>query len=179
MFAPHEDTRGKILLHLMAVQQALLDVPQLLGQVHIVVVGVLKPLHLVPEGVHLPLAVGPAGLEVGHLIHQPAPLEDGHHQLLHLDVGIHLPLPGGVRVEELQGLGEVELLVVEADQVGLRLAGVLGENAVYLLKVWGGDFGGVFADFDFGDDPALIVLNGGQLSPCSAPSRRFPWSPRP
>ena len=69
----------------------------------------------------------------------------------------------GVRVEELQGLGEVELLIVEADQVGFRLAGVLGENAVYLLKVWGGDFGGILADFDFGDDPALIVLDGGSL----------------
>ena len=35
------------------VEQAVLDVPELLAEVHIVPVGVLKALHLVPEGVHL------------------------------------------------------------------------------------------------------------------------------
>ena len=55
-------------MHVVAVQEVLLDVPQLLAQVHIVVVGVLKALYLVPQGIHLPLALGAAGLEVGHLI---------------------------------------------------------------------------------------------------------------
>ena len=147
----------------MTDQQGLLDVPQLLGQVHVVVVGVLEPLHLIPQGVHLPLTVGPAGLEVGNLIDQLALLEDGHHQFLGFDVGIYLPLPGGVRVKELQGLFKVDLLVVDADQVGLRLAGVPGAAAVHLLEVGGGDLGGVLADFDFGDDVPLVVLDGHQL----------------
>ena len=42
---------------LMVGQQVVLNVPQLLGQVHIVVVGVVEPLHGVPHGVHLVLAV--------------------------------------------------------------------------------------------------------------------------
>ena len=52
---------------------------------------------------------------------------------------------------------------MEADQVGLRLAGVLGEDAVNLLKVGGGDFGGVLADLNLGDDGPVVPLNGGQL----------------
>ena len=35
------------------VEQAVLDVPELLAEVHIVPVGVLEALHLVPERVHL------------------------------------------------------------------------------------------------------------------------------
>ena len=52
---------------------------------------------------------------------------------------------------------------MEADQVGLRLARGLGENAVDLLEVGGGDLGGVLADLDFGDDVPLVVLDGHQL----------------
>ena len=38
---------------LPGVEQAVLDVPELLGEVHIVPVRVFEALHLVPEGVHL------------------------------------------------------------------------------------------------------------------------------
>ena len=130
----------------MAVEQRLFDIPQLLGQVHVVVVGILEPLYLVPQGIHLPLAVGPAGLQVGDSVDQRAALENGHHQFPGLNLGVDLPLPGGVRVEELQGLVKVERLVVEANEVGLRLAGVLGENAVDFFKVGGGNLGGVLAE---------------------------------
>ena len=60
-------------------------------------------------------------------------------------------------------MGEVDLLVVDADQVGLRLAGVPGEDAVHLLEMGGGDLGGVFADLDLGEDVPLVILDGGQL----------------
>ena len=40
-----------------AAQQVLLDVPELIGQVHVVLVGVVETLHLVPQGVYLLTAV--------------------------------------------------------------------------------------------------------------------------
>ena len=53
-------------------QQVVLDVPQLLGQVHIVVVGVVKALDLVPQCLHLCLAVALDLVQGGHVIDQLA-----------------------------------------------------------------------------------------------------------
>lgn len=58
-------------------QEALLDVPQPLAEVHIVPVGVLEALHLVPEGVHLLPAVGLNLLQAGALIDQLPPWKTG------------------------------------------------------------------------------------------------------
>ena len=59
----------------MAIEQGMLDVPQLLGQVHIVIMGVLKAFDLVPKGVHLTLEVCKAGLEFWNLVHKLSHLE--------------------------------------------------------------------------------------------------------
>lgn len=53
-------------------QQLVLDVPQLLGEVHIVIVWVFKPLDLVPEGVDLSGAPGAHFLDAGLTIDQLA-----------------------------------------------------------------------------------------------------------
>ena len=98
--------RGNYLCSAPLLEQALLDVPELLAQVHIVVVGVLKPLDLVPEGVDLSGAPGPHLLDAGLLVDQPAALEDGDQELPDGEVGDGLALPGGLGVEELQGLGQ-------------------------------------------------------------------------
>ena len=52
---------------------------------------------------------------------------------------------------------------MERDEIGQRLARVTGDQAVDLFEVGIGDLGGIFADFDFGDDAALPVLHGGEL----------------
>ena len=80
--------------------------------------GVLKALDLVPQRVHLTLAVGAGGLNVGHAINQMAIVEDGGQQLFGLVVLKGLALPGGVGIEQLQRLGEVDLLLGVAQQVG-------------------------------------------------------------
>ena len=137
-------------------EQVLLNIPQLLGQVHVVIVGVLETLDLVPQGIHLALAIGAGGLDVGHAVNQLAAVEDGDQQLAGLVILEGLALPGGVGVEQLQRLGEVGLLLAGAQQIGLGLAGGLGEDAVDLFEV-----GGIFLIFLLSVSPhhySLLLL---------------------
>ena len=57
-------------------EQILLDVEQLLTQIHIVGVRVLEPLHRVPQGIHLGTAVGLDLRQGGQLIDQLSSLKD-------------------------------------------------------------------------------------------------------
>ena len=57
-------------------QQIVSDVPKLLRQVHIVVMGILKALNLFPQRVHLLGAVGADLLQGGQLIYQLTLQED-------------------------------------------------------------------------------------------------------
>ena len=58
-------------------QQAVLDIPQLLGQVHIVGLGIVKTLHFIPQGVHLGCAVTADFFQGGQFVDQLAALENG------------------------------------------------------------------------------------------------------
>ena len=123
----------------LLLQKGLLDVPELLRQVHVVVMGILKALNLVPQQVDPSGAVGPHLGDGGGVVYPPAPQEDGSEQLLGGEVGDTAALPGGVGVKELQGLALVHRLVVEGDEVGESLAALLVEQAVHLLEVGVGD----------------------------------------
>ena len=61
----------------MGLQKSVLKVPQLLGQVHIVVVGVFKALDFLPLKVQLVGAAGTDVLQRGEVVDQFAVLEDG------------------------------------------------------------------------------------------------------
>ena len=53
-------------------QQTILDIPQLLGQVHIVGMRVVKALDLIPQLIHLFQTIGTDFLQAGTLIHKLA-----------------------------------------------------------------------------------------------------------
>ena len=60
------------------IQEVMLDVPQFLGEVHVVVVGVGKAADFLPHAVPLLLAMAADLLQGGQVVDQLAVLEDGH-----------------------------------------------------------------------------------------------------
>ena len=145
------------------VQKSVLDVPELLGEIHVVGVGVGEAADLLPHTVPLGQAVGADLVQGGEVVDQLAVLEDLDKQLGGGEVGEGLALPGVLGVEDLQGLRVVDGLVVEADQVGLGLARIAAAEAVDLLEVGGGDLAHILGDLDLGEDGAVGLLNGAEL----------------
>src|SRR5699024_3764386 len=91
-------------------------------------------------------------VDAGQLIDQLPFLEDGFEHLLGAHIFQRAAFPGGQRVEDGQGdrvLG-VQLLVVDADIVGDRVAGLV-KQAVQLFKVRVDDLLRALADLDFRD----------------------------
>ena len=141
-------------------QQLLLDVIELLAQVHIVAVGVVEALDLVPERIDLRGAVGADLLERGLLVNQLAVFEDRHKQLARLEVIDLLALPGRLGVEDGHFVAVVHRFVVNAQVVRDGLARVAAVEAVELLEVRRGDLADVLADLDLGDYIAVLILYG-------------------
>ena len=125
--------------------------------------GVFKALDLVPQKVDLRRAVGAHFQDGGRAVHAPAALEDRYQKFLGGKVGKGLSLPGGVRIEELQGLAFLHDLVVQRDQIREGLAGIVFKQTVNLFEMGIGDLGRILADLDLGNDVARAVLYSGQL----------------
>ena len=125
--------------------------------------GIFEALDLVPKGFLLGLAVGLDVLQLRQLVDQLAVLEDGFQQLPDGVVLQRLDLPGGVGIEDVVGLGKVDLLIPQAQLIGQGLAAVLVVVAVDALEAGVGNLLGVLADLDLGDDLAGIVLHSRQL----------------
>jgi hypothetical protein len=138
------------------------QVPQPVGEVHIVDVRVGEPLDLLPQVVHGLPAVLPDLLQGGKVVHELPLLEDRDHELLRAVVLDGLLLPPGIGCEEGQRPGEVDVLVPEAHQVGDRLA-VGAVDPVDLLEPWGGDLDVVAGDLDLRDDVPVGVLHRREL----------------
>ena len=96
-------------------------------------------------------------------IEAAASLEQGFEQGDGLIVGQSFLFPGVHRVKNGIGLALGNGLVVKGYHVGGGQAGFLVIKPPDLLEMGCGDFFHIFADFDFGDDAALAVFNGGQL----------------
>ena len=141
----------------MLLQQAMLDVPQLLGKIHIILVRIVEPFHLVPEGFKLSLAVVPDFLDRRCLIDALAVLEDRDQQLAGCKVLQGLPFPGRVRIKNLQRPAAVDLLVKQAELVRNGLAGFILIQPVDFLEMRVGDLGRIFADLDFRDQFPLLL----------------------
>ena len=141
----------------------MLEIPQCLRQIDVVVVRILKPEHLVPHGVDLPTAVVARDGQRRHIVYQLPGAEDRNEQLTDGVIRVGLPLPRVFRVEDFDRLGEIGSLVVQADVIRFRLARFAGIETVDLLEVGIGDLGGVFADLDLRDDIAVRILLSRQL----------------
>ena len=83
-----------MLLTASVYEKLVLDIPELLRQVNVVSVGILKALYLLPKGVHLALAIALYLGDVGGGINALARLEDGDEKLARGVVGNRLFLPG-------------------------------------------------------------------------------------
>lgn len=97
-----------------------LELHKLLGQVHIVLMGVVKALHLGPESADLIGTVPLDLLQRRQLIHKLAFFKHGDLELNGPEILHELPLPAGLRVADLQRLGVVHSLVAQADIIGPR-----------------------------------------------------------
>jgi hypothetical protein len=144
-------------------EHELLHVPQLGGEVNVVVVGIFKALDLVPQPVHLTCAVGANLFNVGQVVDTLTVLENGSQQGHGFIVGEGLTLPCGFGIKQLQRLSKVRLFVKGADIVRHGLAGGFVKQTVDLLEVGNGHLGRVLADLDLGDNMSLGVLNGDKL----------------
>ena len=144
-------------------QQPVLDVPQLLRQIDVIGMRVVKTLDLVPECVDLLGAVFLNVVQLRQLVDQLAVFEDRHEQLLRRKVIDPLALPRRLRVENFQIAAVVDRLVVDAQIVRDGLAGVVAEETVDLFEVRVRDLAHVLADLDLGDDSPVLVLDGRQL----------------
>ena len=123
--------------------------------------GVVETADLGPEGGQLALGKGADIGQRGAVVDQLPVPEHRDQQLFGRVVRHRLALPGGLRVEQLQRAA-VHTLVVEADVVREALP-LRAVDAPDLLEARVGDLGHVLADFDFGDDVPLFVLDGGEL----------------
>lgn len=63
----------------------------------------------------------------------------------------------------VNGLAFVDHFIINGDIIGNRLSAFPFDKPVELFKMRRRNLFGVFADFYFGDNIAVLVLNGGKL----------------
>ena len=144
-------------------QQPILDIPQLLRQIDIVGVRIVKPLDLVPECIDLLGAVFLNFIQLRQLIDQFAVFENRHKQFLRREIIDLFALPCRLRIENLQITAVIDCLIIDTQIVGDGLAGIIAEEAIDLFKVRVCDLADVLADLDLGNDGPVLVLYGRQL----------------
>ena len=144
-------------------QQPILDIPQLLRQIDIVGVRIVKPFDLVPECIDLLGAVFLNFIQLRQLIDQFAVFENRHKQFLRREIIDLFALPCRLRIENLQITAVIDCLIIDTQIVGDGLAGIIDEEAIDLFKVRVCDLADVLADLDLGDDIAVLVLHCDEL----------------
>ena len=141
----------------------MLEIPQFLRQIDIVVVRVFKPLDFVPVQLKLLLAVFAYLLERGFAVNAFAVLEYGLEQLDRCKVGQRLAFPCVVGVENRQRPRGIDYLVVDAYKVGYCLSGMVFDKPVDLLKMRVCNLCGILAALYFGEDIAGFVFDCDKL----------------
>ena len=127
-------------------KHALFFVPQRLGQIDIIAVGVLKAEHLVPHGADL-LEAGTADfLDIRGGVHTFSCEEKRFLQRHRTEIFQRLTLPDVFRIENFVGLCVVERLVAQRDDIGERLTAFAVVQPPDHLEAGVGDF----ANFLFG-----------------------------
>ena len=137
-------------------QQPLLEIVQLLREIHLVDLRLFDPPVLVPEGLALARGERHDLSERRALIDDLSVLADKLEQRLDAVIGERRALPSLERVEDRQRFGYVELLVVQADQVGLGHSGAV-VDAQNLLEAGIGDLDRVLGDLDDRLEPAAAL----------------------
>ena len=144
-------------------QQLALDIPQLLGQIDVVGMGVLESHYLAPQHSRLFGAVAADCLDIGQIVDKLALFKQRHQQRLGVKVveGALFPCVCGVKYGV--GLACIDDFVAQGHNVGDIFAVLVAGQTPNLLEMRCGDLLHVLADLDLGDDVALLVLQCGQL----------------
>ena len=143
-------------------EERLLDVPELLREVDVVSVGILKSLDLFPESFYLAAAVISDLGDVRGCVDALAVFENRNEELAHLIVGDGLLFPGLDGVEEGERLRLVYLLVINAELIGDSDTRLAVEYSVNALEVRIGDLLGVLGDLYLRVNDA-VALFGNEL----------------
>ena len=151
------------LLDAAGFKKLVLAAPQLFGEIHEVGLRILETLDLIPQSINLTDAVLADVLNIRAVVNALAVLEQLYVQRTNRIIGNNTLLPGVDRMEQHIRQGSIDLLVVYGEHVAKCLAGLVVEQAVYLLEVRRGDLLDVLGNLDLRDDLAVFVLNGSQL----------------
>ena len=105
--------------------EIVLDIPELLGKVNVIVVRILESEYLLPHTADLSYAARLDLVERGKIVYELTVFKHFDQKLLCGVICEGLALPGAVGIEELDRLAVVNRLVVKADEVSLGLTGIL------------------------------------------------------
>ena len=105
--------------------ELVLDIPELLRKVNVVVVRILKSENLLPHAADLSYAARLDLIERGKLVYKLALIEHSDKKLLCGVICESLTLPRAVGIEQLDRLAVVNRFIVQANEVSLCLAGIL------------------------------------------------------
>ena len=141
----------------MCRKHIVLERPELLGKVNVVVVRIAEAANLVPHTLDLLGTVLTDLGKRGERVDLLAVFKHLNEQLGCRIILKRLALPGRYGVKDLERLCIVDRLIVKADQVSLSLAGLATAESVDLLEVRCGDLAHVLADLYLGDDISLLV----------------------
>ena len=136
-------------------EEALLFVPQGLGEIHVIVMRVLEAEHLVPHRVHLFRAVAPDFLDPRKVVDTGSLPEKLLLQRHRPEVFDRLAFPDMVGIENLIRRRIVDRLLPQGQYVRDGLAGFPVKKPPQIFEAGVGDFGDVFADLDAGEDGAV------------------------
>lgn len=151
---------------MIAVQQLIFQMPELIGEIHMNTVRIFETQRLLPERIQLLMAIVADLHNLRRLVHAFSVLKDRHQQL---PQGIAVRgkmslLPGLDGIKQQKGIGGIIAFLYEADQVSDDLAGILIINALNGLVARVGDLLGILRKLDLGNEFAgLFVLDGSQL----------------
>ena len=137
----------------------MLQRPKLFGKVNIIVMRIFEAENRAPHRIQLACAVCADFIEIGKVIDQSTVLEDRNKELTDGNIGVDLPFPSEIGVKQLDRLGIIDHLVVKADQIRLRLGGLVVINTVYLLEVRRGDLLNVLGELDARLNDTVFILD--------------------
>lgn len=118
----------------------LLNVPKLLGKIHIISMGIFKALYLIPELVCLSGAVAADVRCRGRGVNAFSVLKNRYKQLAQMVIRDGFALPSVLRIKDFERLCFVNRFVIDAKQVGNGFAAVVVIDSVYFFIVRVCDF---------------------------------------
>ena len=120
--------------------------------------GIFKSFDFFPEVGHLIGTVTAYFLDIGYLVDQLTVGEDRLQDAAGREIGEILLLPGVFWIKQLDWFALVDGFIVQAHHVGKCLTALIVIEAIHFFEVGSGNFCGIFTDFNFRNDGAILIL---------------------